>query len=98
MSTLTAMAADASARFVLTVKSVKLETTKTPSPDLVPAETLTFSRLAGARAMAARMLLNARNRGWEVFRMNGTDPYHWCLLTDETVHFMTIEAQTEPTK
>ena len=94
MSTVSTMA---DARFVLKVKSVKLETTKTPSPDLVPAETLTFERLAGARAMAARMLLNARERGWEVFRMNTTDPYHWCLITDEVVHFMTIEAQTEPT-
>lgn len=94
MSTASTMTA---ARFVLKVKSVKLETTKTPSPDLVPAETLTFERLGSARFMAARMLLNARDRGWGVFRMPGTDPYHWCLITDESVHFMSIEAQTEPT-
>lgn len=94
MSTVSAMT---DARFVLMVKSVKLETDHTPAIKEVPAETLTFSRLAAARSTVASMLLNARERQWEAFRVEGPDPYHWCILTPDNVHFITIEAQTEPT-
>lgn len=76
-------------QFIVTVKSVDLEAGPT---GLVPTEQMTFDRLASARSMAARMLVKSRERGWECFPMGTADPYAWCVLGDEFVHFITIEA------
>lgn len=75
--------------FVVVLKSVRLET---EPDDLVPTERLAFERLGSARSMAARMLLTAREKGWEVFPMEMTDPYAWCVIAPGIVHFITIEA------
>lgn len=94
MSTVPAMSTDDTVRFELRIKSVRLEKTHTPTPALVPAEVISFSNLAGARSLAAQVLVTSRERGWEVFNMRTTDPYSWCVISPETVHFITIEAKT----
>lgn len=81
MSTVPAMSTDDTARFELRIRSVR-------------PEVISFSNLAGARSLAAQVLVTSRERGWEVFNMRTTDPYSWCVISPETVHFITIEAKT----
>ena len=81
--------------FELVWKSLRVPLADDELPTTAPTEVIEYQQLKSARRMAAEILVGGRGRGYRVFTMDldRTDPYRWCMINGEFVHFISIRAQ-----
>lgn len=93
------MMTEARPQFELVWKSLRVPAADDELPTTAPTEVIDFQELKYARRMAAEILMGGRTRNYRVFSMDldGADPYRWCMINGEHVHFISIRAQ-EPSK
>jgi hypothetical protein len=85
--------------FELVWKSLRVSMDDDELPSTAPTEVIDFRELRHARRMAAEILVGGRTRHYKVFSMDvdGADPYRWCMINGEHVHFISIRAQEPST-
>jgi len=81
--------------FELVWKSLRVPEEDDELPTTAPTEVISFAEMKYARRLAAEILIGGRNRHYHVFSMksSGADPYQWCMVNGEHVHFISIRAQ-----